>query len=950
MTFGVTLASTDPAETKSSKVWPEWIESMKQARMGPFESIRWFCKDGTVLLPKPYACAPHGGGRQHGQRGKPAETLRAAGIPLANVLAEVKPEQALANNAALLKALLVEQHLVKIDGGWIFQQAQYVRGVFQIENDIAAASEILSSMAANPSYTQQDLLLFREAVRRLPDSGAGTSLDKIRTAAGILGGRDAGFARLRNKIHSYPEASDADAVQKYAAVAKDQTLKSELLKLASDITALYQAQPLGDDLAVFAKQSGVKKFEELARQWRINEAAEHRLEVAVNTMTLTRSELRSFKPAMRVAAMRLSLKAEDSSFVAAREVAEKLEGASPAQRLNTLALLLRAMHGSALLTDRELAALNKNIAQLTAAEQVPLGQYRLALVSLARAPVWAANRLGFYFNETLKLFNRVEAKTVLLIPDRLRAGPALSFGNILESLTAEADQLAGIRHEMFGKAVTSGLRALNPGLARGPLQPLADLVAGSDHPAVVLAPESAADLPSVAGILTAAEGNALSHVQLLARNLGVPNVVVGSELLEAMNPQLGKEVVLAASPQGVVRLALDGPQWATLFPKQQQAAVSIKVDVERLDLSVRTPLAMAALRTDDSGRTVGPKAAKLGELSARYPAHVSTGLAIPFGAFREALETPRANNELSMLDWMRSSYQQLREIPDASARQKATAAFLSEVRNWFGNYRFPDAFRSQLTQDLNSVFGKEGSFGVFVRSDTNVEDLPGFTGAGLNLTVPNVVGIDNILKAIRQVWASPFTERAYGWRQALMDQPEQLYVAVLLHKTVPGDKSGVMITADLSSNDPGWMTVATNEGVGGGVEGQAAESLRVNIETGEVDLLASATEPRRRVVLAKGGSELVPAKAPEILLQAEEIQALAEVARNLPQKYPTLRDAAGIPAPADVEFAFVGGKLYLNQIRPFLQSDRARSNAFLLSLDAGLEASAKQMIDLGVHP
>ena len=59
-----------------------------------------------------------------------------------------------------------------------------------------------------------------------------------------------------------------------------------------------------------------------------------------------------------------------------------------------------------------------------------------------------------------------------------------------------------------------------------------------------------------------------------------------------------------------------------------------------------------------------------------------------------------------------------------------------------------------------SVIDSEPNDGVFVRSDTNVEDLPGFTGAGLNKTIPNVVGYDAILQAIREVWASPFSDRA----------------------------------------------------------------------------------------------------------------------------------------------------------------------------------------------
>ena len=39
-----------------------WIEEMKSSPKGPFERIRWYCRDGTVLPPKAYACKNHGGG------------------------------------------------------------------------------------------------------------------------------------------------------------------------------------------------------------------------------------------------------------------------------------------------------------------------------------------------------------------------------------------------------------------------------------------------------------------------------------------------------------------------------------------------------------------------------------------------------------------------------------------------------------------------------------------------------------------------------------------------------------------------------------------------------------------------------------------------------------------------------------------------------------------------
>ncbi len=940
--FGASGAASSPDAQGQRQV-----DLMKQQHLGPFESVRWFCQDGSILPPKPYACRPHGGGRQHGKRGPQAEALRAAGIPLANVLAEISPDEALADRARRLKALLVEQHLVALDDGWIFRKARFARGVFQIEADTAAASRILQALLREPRYLDQDFLLTREAVRRLDLGRGGSLLEGIRALASQLADRDAGFARLRNKIHSHPDAADAQAVRAYAAgSAVTETVRADMERLARDLDALYTVRPLGAELAAFGRASGDPAMGDFVTRWEQAGGAVQRLEVAAAAMSLIRQRLPSYPAGRRMDAMRLSLAAEEAAFAAGREILLAISQMNARQRLEHLRLMLRALYGAGLLTGRELEQARDALDQLLEQRDLRLGAYRDALAVLARPPVWAANRLNFYLGETVRAFARVEPKAEWLIPDRLRGGPALSYGDLLESLVAEADRLSGIRHELFGRPVSSGLRALNPGLARGPLQPLSAL-GESSSPAIVLAPESAADLPAVAGILTAAEGNALSHVQLLARNLGVPNVVVGSEWLEQLAGRYGRQVVLAASPAGVVRLAEDGPQWAALFPRQAERAVSIRVDMARLDLSRRNPLPMAGLRADDSGRSVGPKAAKLGELASRYPGQVSSGLAIPFGAFRTAvLDAPAPNGQGSVLDWMRQGYQRLHAMEEGPRRQQATSVFLAELRSFIEGRAFSAEFRRSLGAALADVFGPDGSYGVFVRSDTNVEDLPGFTGAGLNLTVPHVVGLDNILEAIRRVWASPFTERAYGWRQALMDQPEQLYVAVLLHRTVPADKSGVMITADLGSNDSGWVTVATNEGVGGGVEGQAAESLRIRLDGSEVELLASATEPRARQILPGGGSALVPAQGPEVLLQPAEIEALLAVARSLPQRYPQLIDAQGRPAPADVEFAFANGRLYLNQIRPFLQSDRARSNAYLLSLDAGLRAAAGRKVEL----
>jgi phosphoenolpyruvate synthase/pyruvate phosphate dikinase len=247
---------------------------------------------------------------------------------------------------------------------------------------------------------------------------------------------------------------------------------------------------------------------------------------------------------------------------------------------------------------------------------------------------------------------------------------------------------------------------------------------------------------------------------------------------------------------------------------------------------------------------------------------------------------------------------------------------------------------------LDETFGRAGTYGVFVRSDTNVEDLPGFTGAGLNLTLQNVVGFENIVDAVRQVWASPFTERAYGWRQAHMEEPEYVFPAVLIQLAFPAEKSGVMVTCDVDSGDLGWLSVAVNEGVGGAVEGQAAESLRIRIDTGAVEFLAQATAPRRAVLAPRGGVARLPASGTDAVLQPAEIDRLVSFAKEVPMRFPELRRGDGPSIPADVEFAFRDGELALLQIRPFVESRNARRNQYLRQLDEGLRVRAKERVVL----
>ena len=72
-----------------------------------------------------------------------------------------------------------------------------------------------------------------------------------------------------------------------------------------------------------------------------------------------------------------------------------------------------------------------------------------------------------------------------------------------------------------------------------------------------------------------------------------------------------------------------------------------------------------------------------------------------------------------------------------------------------------------------------------MRSDTNVEDLDNFNGAGLNLTLFNLKSLDDIYEGLKEVWASPFGYRSFSWRQTLIDQPLWVLPSVVILEAVP---------------------------------------------------------------------------------------------------------------------------------------------------------------------
>jgi hypothetical protein len=606
--------------------------------------------------------------------------------------------------------------------------------------------------------------------------------------------------------------------------------------------------------------------------------------------------------------------------VAAANHALQREAVSRADLFGLLQDLLEGAYGSGLLSAGELSELRRFPRAAQEQSRIDSMQYLDGVRALQRAGFWALGAIRFTYAEPLLRYAALEPLAAQFPDDLLRGSACLPIARILGLLRRDAEFHAGVTHVVLDRE-SEGLAGLNPGAAVGRLRIVreAELAEGQrfDPTEIVLLPRTVSSLTPVAGIVTLAEGNLLSHVQLLARNLGIPNASLDPSFASVLDSYDGREVLLAVGSNGsIVLQTLDEIPLSVrrLLAEMEAGSTSRpKIEAPVPDLRIRRPIPLSGLHAGLSGRVVGPKAANLGELAHVFPEHVASAIALPFGIFAlHAAAGPDAPKV--QLD------RAFQEHRDGWLHHDELEAEVDAVRERIESMAIDVEIQAQLMTLMSEHFGDPGTYGVFVRSDTNVEDLPEFTGAGLNRTIPNVVGFSEQMVAVAEVWASPFTQRALAWREGVLRRPEEVYPSVLLMKSVDVEKSGVLVTRDLVTGGRG-LTVATGWGVTGVVEGESAETLVLH-EDGTYALVSEAKAPFARQLRDAGGMEWVPARAGPVLDEMER-QALRELATQALERLKPVFGADGQQLPWDIEFGFQEGKLYLFQVRPLVERGEA---------------------------
>ena len=204
---------------------------------------------------------------------------------------------------------------------------------------------------------------------------------------------------------------------------------------------------------------------------------------------------------------------------------------------------------------------------------------------------------------------------------------------------------------------------------------------------------------------------------------------------------------------------------------------------------------------------VGGKNASLGEMIGGLSAagiRVPGGFATTAEAFREFLGDlgPRINERLRSLD---------------PSDVKALAACGAEIRSWIVKQPFPPALEQEIRskyQELTKTTSSETSFAV--RSSATAEDLPEASFAGQQETFLNIRGIDNVLDAIRHVFASLYNDRAISYRAHQKFDHSAVSLSAAVQQMVRSDlgAAGVMFTLDTESGFRDVVLITSSYGLG----------------------------------------------------------------------------------------------------------------------------------------
>ncbi|CAB0149931.1 Phosphoenolpyruvate synthase [Pseudidiomarina piscicola] len=333
------------------------------------------------------------------------------------------------------------------------------------------------------------------------------------------------------------------------------------------------------------------------------------------------------------------------------------------------------------------------------------------------------------------------------------------------------------------------------------------------------------------------------------------------------------------------------------------------------------------LGMNDVGR-VGGKNASLGEMISNL---AGAGVVVPNGfattaeAFNEFLEQSGVNDRI---------YALLDDLDTDDVKALAEAG--QQIRQWIIDTPFQKELDAAIRDAYQQLSGDHAELSFAVRSSATAEDMPDASFAGQQETFLNVRGIDQIMEAIKHVFASLFNDRAISYRVHQGYDHRGVALSAGIQRMVRSDtaSSGVMFSIDTESGFDDVVFITSSFGLGemvvqGAVnpdefyvhkptlKAERPAVLRRNLGSKKIQMIYSASDEHGKQ------TEIVNIPAEQSLtfsVSDADVEDLARQAVIIEQHY---------GRPMDIEWAKDGtdGKLYIVQARPETVQSNKNSQA-----------------------
>lgn len=253
-------------------------------------------------------------------------------------------------------------------------------------------------------------------------------------------------------------------------------------------------------------------------------------------------------------------------------------------------------------------------------------------------------------------------------------------------------------------------------------------------------------------------------------------------------------------------------------------------------------------------------------------------------------------------------YQKLEQIDWDSGDSLAEIG--KQIRTLVAEAPMPEDLQKTLLEHYRELGNTSP---VAVRSSGTAEDLDDASFAGQQETFLYVIGEEEVLKYVKECWASLYNDCAIFYRKEKKFDEHEVSIAVVVMRMVNSEKSGVMFSANpiTKATDECMMEAAwgLGEGVVQGIVNPDNYVVKKDDYSYQLHYVA---EKEIMVVRAseRGGSKEVPVPADkkfEPVLSDAEVRQLVDLAKLAEQFY---------GKPQDLEWAFEKGKMYLLQSRP----------------------------------